>query len=246
MYKVITIIGLSFLFSIGLFSQTEKVATLKYDIIRQINADQQRAFRGNSDNEGDSGGATTMSDERTIYFKDTLATYDRQGGRMRMFRQRANSDGSNQFKMPFEDKTFYDMKNRLEINYITIIKDEGNEYYHTVEPIEIKGDWKDLDKTKKILGFNCKKANIKTSKDTYTIWYTTEAGFDFSPMINLAPIAGLVLKLEGSDISFDATSFERKLDSSADFKKPNEGKLVTKEELMLKRRAAFEKFRPGK
>ncbi|HMG14293.1 MAG TPA: GLPGLI family protein [Saprospiraceae bacterium] len=246
MMRTIYLAVLLFMFNTVLFSQVEKVATLKYDMIRQINSDQSRSFRSNSDGDGDASGPTTLSDERIIYFKDTLATYDRQGGRMRMFRQRANSDGSNQFKMPFEDKTFYDMKNRQEINYITVLKDEGNEYYHTIEPIELKGEWKDLDKSKKILGFNCKKASITTPKDTYTIWYTTEAGFDFSPMINLAPTSGLVLKLEGSDISFDATSFERKLDSTIDFKKPNEGKLVSKEELMQKRRAAFEKFRPGK
>ena len=246
MLKIFCSVFLFFLFNQGIYSQSEKIATLKYDMIRQINSEQSRAFRANSDNDGDSGGPTTVNDERTIYFKDTLATYDRQGGRMKMFRQRANSDGTNQFKMPFEDKTFYDMKNRLEINYISFIKEEGNEYYHTIEKAELKGEWKDFDKTKKILGFNCKKASIKTLKDTYTIWYTTEAGFDFSPMLNLMPPSGLVLKLEGSDISFDATSFEKKMDSSVDFKKPNEGKLVTKEELMQKRRDAFEKFRPGK
>lgn len=246
MNNIVKIIGIIYIFSPSIYAQNEKVATLKYEMIRQISGDQQRGFRGNSDNEGDSGGPTTITDDRIIYFKDTLATYDKMGSRMRMFRQRSNNDGSPQIKMPFEERTFYDMKNKREINYITLIKDGGNEYFHTIEPIELKGEWKELDKTKKILGFNCKKATIKTPKDTYTIWYTTEAGFNFSPMINLAPPVGLVLKLEGTDISYDAKSFESKLDANADFKKPTEGNLVTKEELMQKRRAAFEKFRPGK
>lgn len=246
MDNFVKIIGLVLIFSFSLNAQNEKVATLKYEVIRQLSGDQQRGFRGNSDNEGDSGGPTTVTDDRIIYFKDTLATYDKLGSRMRMFRQRSNNDGGPQFKMPFEEKTYYDMKNKREINYITFIKDDGNEYYHMVEPVELKGEWKEYDKTKKILGFNCKKATIKTPKDTYTIWYTTEAGFNFSPVINLVPPTGLVLKLEGSDISYDAKSYENKLDTSIDFKKPIEGNLVTREELMQKRRAAFEKFRPGK
>lgn len=220
-------------------AQTEKVATIKYEMIHQV-TDRQKMFRAGF-NDGDSG-PTTITDDRIIYLKDTLATYDRIGGRLRMMRQRAGRDN---FKMPFEEKTFYDMKNRREISYVTFIKDSGNEYYHTIEPTIVKGEWKELDKTKKILGFNCKKATIKTDKDTYTIWYTTEAGFDYSPMPNLAPEHGLVLKIEGSELAFDATSFENKLDENANFTIPQKGTLLTREELMQKRKAAFQNFSPG-
>ncbi|GAB4128765.1 MAG: hypothetical protein Fur0027_12710 [Raineya sp.] len=40
----------------------------------------------------------------------------------------------------------------------------------------------DSKKTKKIAGYNCKKATLKTKDDEFTIWYTTELGFTYSPL----------------------------------------------------------------
>jgi hypothetical protein len=121
-------------------------------------------------------------------------------------------------------------------------------------------DIKEDKKTKKILGYNCKKATLKTEDDTFTIWYTTELGFTFSPMgqtammrmggrggANAPKIPGIlidgvvILAVEGTDIGFEAKKID-KVDVPLDIVKiPTDAQKVTQEEFdeIIKQRRAM-------
>ncbi len=224
-----------------MFGQSSNVATLKYDVIRQLNVDQLRPREG-SQTEGEGAMPQVVTEERTIYFKDTIAYYKRMAGGGRMFRQM----GGGGFKLPFDETSFIDMKNSMEITSLVLLNDSINESFFSVEPLLKSTEWKDTDKTKKILGFSCTKASVITQNGNYDVWYTKDAGFDFSPVPGILPLKGLVLKIEGDDLSYTAVSFDKKVEDLKPFDKLYQGTQISKEELLQKRRRAVGKLRPAR
>lgn len=101
------------------------------------------------------------------------------------------------------------------------------------------------EETKKILGFNCKKAIVKSIRkatilgaeqnvvDETAIWYTTELGFNFSPNPNMWT-EGAVLALENKGTSTVATSIEYRGVSTKDVTPPKKAIALTQEEYVKK------------
>lgn len=220
-------------------AQNSNVATLKYDVIRQLNMEMRSQSQSN---DGEAPMPQVISEERVIYFKDTLACYQRAAGGARMFKQLGGSG----FKLPFDEITFIDMKNSREVTSLTLLRDSLNEMYYSIEPLVRTNDWKDTDKTKKILGYNCTKAKVITPNGDFDVWYAKDSEFNFSPVPGLLPAKGLVLKIDGTELSYSATSLEKKLENPAQFEKIYKGSQIPKEELQQKRRHAVGKLRPAR
>lgn len=96
------------------------------------------------------------------------------------------------------------------------------------------------DEKKNILGFNCNKVTIKkTSKrkildeereivEQTNLWYTTELGFDFSPIPTMWT-EGAVLAIEGKGTNVVAKSIEYRKISDKDVNLPKKGTVITPE-----------------
>lgn len=101
------------------------------------------------------------------------------------------------------------------------------------------------DETKKILGFNCKKAIVKSIRkatvlgmekdvtDETAVWYTNDLGFNFSPNPNMW-VDGTVLALENKGTSTVATSIEYRGVSAKDVTAPKKALPITQEEYVKK------------
>ncbi|MDX1905072.1 MAG: GLPGLI family protein [Thermonemataceae bacterium] len=123
-------------------------------------------------------------------------------------------------------------------------------------------------KTKKILGYECKKATVKFKDDNFTVWYTTDLGFTYSPMPqssnSMKTMRGpggmnfefpaiiidkaVILSIEGTDIGFEAKKITPEEVALETVKIPEDAQKVTQEEyaeLMKKRRQNFVKMMGG-
>ncbi len=234
MKKIKFLVLLCFVTSIT-FAQQTKLATIRYDIVRET------GILGRKAAEGTEKLSNTITEDRFVYFKDTLAYYERTKGGGKMFK---NQPGV-KFKLPFEEYTFTDMKNHKEIISLTVLN-ESNEMYYSVEALPRPKSWKDTGKTQKMLGLKCYNAKVVNEMGEYDIWYTKELDFNFSPLPGIQPAKGLVLKIEGPQVYYNARIIEKKLDNPGVFNKIYKGEQVTKEDLLKVRSHSSGKLRPAK
>ncbi len=111
---------------------------------------------------------------------------------------------------PFIEHTTLDLANKKFVRTLEIKKNGEAQRYQTEEPYKKAEGWQEAGKTKKIAGYTCKKATAALKGETYTIWYTTDLNFTYSPINGLVPDKGVVLEVEGSGESFRATKVEAK------------------------------------
>lgn len=200
----------------------------------------------------------TINDERELIFAAGFAKFKSQGGRMIMRTVETGPGGGGQnggeereqtheIKLPFQSGTFFDMNKKAKISLFTHSpegKPEEAFYYET--PFSTPENFEIGKKTKKILGYTCKKATVKKKDETVTIWFTDEIDFTFSPIAEYTPPAGFVLQIEGADESYKAEKLDTTtLVPTADLLIPGGAKKVTKEEFEKKRREAMDSFRPA-
>ncbi|WP_316784342.1 hypothetical protein [Pedobacter frigiditerrae] len=112
------------------------------------------------------------------------------------------------------------------------------------------------DETKKIIGFNCKKAIVKTIRkakvlgevgeiaDETAVWYTTELGFNFSPNPNMWT-EGTVLSIETKGSATTAKSIEYRGVSAKDVTAPKKATPITQEEYVVKMQNMMKRFSGG-
>lgn len=110
------------------------------------------------------------------------------------------------------------------------------------------------DETKKIVGLDCKKVTIKTTRkakvldmdkdvvDETVLWYTNDLGFNFSPMPNLWT-EGAVLAIEIKGGGTTAKSIEYRGVSSKDVTAPKKAIAITPEQYQAKQAAMMARFR---
>ena len=99
--------------------------------------------------------------------------------------------------------------------------------------------------TKKISGFDCKKAVLSGRNGSQTIiWYTTDLALKASPMANFW-IAGVVLGIETDRMKFYATSIEFTKIKDSEVATPKKGKTITQEEYQKAMEEMRAKFRNG-
>ncbi len=99
------------------------------------------------------------------------------------------------------------------------------------------------DETRKIAGFDCKKAVVtgRNGQKT-TIWYTTELPFKASPMPALWT-EGVVLGLETDRMKYFATSIEYSKVKDSEVAVPKKGRMITQEEYQKKMEEMRSRFR---
>lgn len=112
------------------------------------------------------------------------------------------------------------------------------------------------DETKKIVGLDCKKVTIKTTRkakvldmdkdvvDETVLWYTNELGFNFSPMPNLWT-EGAVLAIEIKGGGTTAKSIEYRGVSNKDVTAPKKATAISPEQYQAKQAAMMARFRNG-
>jgi len=99
--------------------------------------------------------------------------------------------------------------------------------------------------TKKISGFDCKKAILSGRNGSQTtIWYTTDLDLKASPMANLW-VAGVVLGIETDRMKFYATSVEYTKIKDSEVAVPKKGRTITQEEYQKAMEDMRAKFRNG-
>jgi hypothetical protein len=121
--------------------------------------------------------------------------------------------------------------------------EDSTKTYYAEEAYAPAKDAKLSDKTKKIAGYNCKKATVTVRNEEYTVWYTQDLPFSYSPINGLLPDGkGVVLSAEGSRRSFTATKVDFK-PVTTNISLPANAEKVTEDQLRDMRRDAMQKFR---
>ncbi|WPQ64188.1 GLPGLI family protein [Chitinophaga sancti] len=122
--------------------------------------------------------------------------------------------------------------------------DDSTKTYFAEEDFRPAKDVKPGDKTKKIAGYNCKKATVTVRDETYTVWYTTDLPFSYSPVNGLLPEPnGVVLAAESDNRSFTAKKVDFKPIPPEKVSLPGNAEKVSEEEMHKMRQEARDKFR---
>lgn len=148
------------------------------------------------------------------------------------------------FSSAFENMTYIDMASQTQITVLGVKKDSlTTDYYRSDSPIVRDSTWKEDDKTRKIAGYKCQKATANLKNTPYTIWYTTELPFTYSPVASLTPDKGVVLQIESDQEAYKATKIEAKPIDEATLRPNPKAKLVSKKAMEDIRRKAMASFR---
>ncbi|MFC5408765.1 GLPGLI family protein [Larkinella bovis] len=144
---------------------------------------------------------------------------------------------------PFERSVYFDLAHQKTVEVVTVKKDSVTKVYQTELPPKRVTGWQETDKTKKIAGFVCKKATVPFRNLTYTVWYTTELPFTYSPIPGLTPEKGVVLQIESDNEAFKATKVAEQNVPESEVMPPKNAQVVTPEELNTIRQKAMADMR---
>ncbi len=248
-----------------LYGQTPVSGKITYEGMRQIDRSQMRMVingqevRPRVDSPGSPGAPDApegmpevMSFTQKLVFAGTMAKEERDRPQNMMVRRTVDGGGpggdgrprEQRTRPPFEQQTFLDLANRQRIDVLTVKKDSTtSQTYRSEKPMPTATDWTSSDKTKKIAGYTCKKATATRRKETYTIWYTTDLPFTYSPVADLTPPTGVVLQIESDSESFKATGVSMEAVAENTVQPPNDAKVITAEEMEQLRRKGMADFR---
>jgi hypothetical protein len=244
-----------------LYGQTPVSGKITYEGMRQIDRSQMRMVINGQEVRPGSPGAPeppegmpdVMSFTQKLVFAGTMAKEERDRGQNMMVRRTVEAgsgpgggDGrprEQRMAPPFEQQTFLDLANRQRIDILTVKKDSASQTYRSEKPFPAATDWQASDKTKKIAGYTCHKATATHRKMPYTIWYTTDLPFTYSPVADLTPPKGVVLQIESDTESFKATGVSVEAVAENTVQPPKDAKVVTAEEMEQMRRKGMADFR---
>ncbi|QHT65857.1 GLPGLI family protein [Rhodocytophaga rosea] len=142
---------------------------------------------------------------------------------------------------PLAEKLYLDLQTQKIIRVMEVKKEK--KIYQAEEIFTRASGWQDSDKTRKIAGYACRKATCPWKGETYTIWYTTDLDFTYSPIRELTPSKGVVLLVEGSEESFKAIKIDAKPVALTEVQPAAGAEMVSAEELNDKRDKAMADFR---
>ncbi|MBV8254709.1 MAG: GLPGLI family protein [Chitinophaga sp.] len=249
-------------FSSALFAQQSGI--IDYEVTQRVDRERMARFQGgngNNDNSADIPDVITLQQHFTFNNGMGKLTTDRPdfggngnfgggfGGRRNG--QRGDSTGQRRPGGPGQGGGFrggmgnqlVDLQHKKYQNVFSTSGDDRKTYF-TEEDFIIASNVQTGDKTKKIAGYTCKKATVKLKEDTYTIWYTTELPFAYSPINGLLPDSNaVILAAEGSNRSFTAQKVTLKPVTDTDLTLPADAQKVTQEQLRDLRRVEMEKLR---
>ncbi|KAA9327674.1 GLPGLI family protein [Hymenobacter busanensis] len=237
--------------SIAAHAQTAPTSgRIQYEVAQKVDLSQARVvINGQVVKPGSPDFPTDIPDTRTfgmtLSFAGNYAKEERENNAMRV----VQSDGPNSAPQttslgrPYDEAVYIDQQARAVATVVALKTDGTTTTYRTDAPFVKPTGWQETTQTKKIAGFTCRKATVPYQKETYTVWYTTELPFTYSPVKELMPEKGVVLALEGSREQFRATKVDTKPVAEADVR-PNAGaQLVSTEQLRDLRDKARADFR---
>jgi GLPGLI family protein len=256
-----TLFLLLFLWQTALFAQNTFVGILEYEVTVRINRDNLPAEAANNPNIPDA-----FNFNQKLYVNGNEAKQEI----IWSFPTRAG----NQFRR-FMPEFFFNLAEKKMSVVNNIPRDTVNFDKYVVEKSyaatpDLKFDNK---KTKKIAGLNCKKATLRTKDDEFTIWYTTELGFTYSPLALGSEAMGrawgmgrrggnqqnniqfpailienaVIVSVEGSEIGYDLKNVSKENVEPSFVKVPADAQKVTDEELaeIFKSRRGNYRFQTG-
>ncbi|GAA4454416.1 hypothetical protein GCM10023189_20830 [Nibrella saemangeumensis] len=241
--------------SAGLVKAQPASGNITYEAMQKIDMSQMRiVINGQEVKPGSPDAPADIPDVRSFSMKLTFAgnygKEEREGANM-VVRRFVGGDGPGagaapqvtNLGRPFDETVYVDMADKKYVTVLAVKKDNDTKTYRAEKTYVKTPGWQDSDQTKKIAGFTCRKATVPFRNETYTVWYTTDLPFTYSPINGLAPEKGVVLQIESNRESFRATKVDQKSVSAKDVQ-PNEQALtVTQEQLDDLRHKALADFR---
>ncbi len=233
-------------------AQTITSGIISYEAMRKIDPSQMRIMiNGEEVKPGSPDAPTDIPDVGTFSLKLVFSgnfgkeEQDEAAPVMRRVEGEPGSGHSQTTKLepPFIEKKYLDLASKKYMEVLEIKKEAETKTYRSEEPFQKATDWKETGQTRKIAGYNCRKATSPWKGETYTIWYTTDLPFTYSPIKGLTPEKGVVLQLEGSGESFKATKVESKAIADSEVKPATQAETVTPEQLTEIRGKAMATFR---
>ncbi len=244
------------------YGQAPTAGKITYEVMRQVDLSQVRmVVNGQEVRPGGAGAPDVpegmpdvISFTQKLIFSGTMAKEerDRQPSMMRQTRDGANTGGGaggttppreRRMGGPFEQQTYLDLANRKRIDVLTVRKDSSSQTYRADKEMPTATDWTTTGKTKKIAGYTCQKAIALRRKQTYTVWYTTELPFTYSPIADLTPPTGVVLQIESDSESFKATGVSGEAIAETTVQPPADAKIISDEEMQDIRKKGMADFR---
>ncbi len=178
---------------------------------------------------------------------------------------RAPGDQTQRMSPPFRSEVFLNLTTGQRVEVLNVRKDSvTQETYRTDRALPARpADWQETGKTKKIAGYLCKKATASYQSrglraggpggnppppapgpaEPYTIWYTTELPFTYSPVAALTPDRGVVLQIESDSESFKATAATTEAVAAETVTPPATAKTLTNDEFQEQSQKARANFR---
>ncbi|TGD81420.1 GLPGLI family protein [Hymenobacter wooponensis] len=226
-----------------------KSGRIQYEVAQRVDPSQMRiVIDGQVIKPGSPEFPTDIPDTRnfgmTLSFAGPYAKEERQNMAMRIISAGpGTAPQTTNLGRPFEEAVYVDMNSRSYATVVGLKDGDATTTYRTDAPFTQPEGWKDTDQTKKIAGFTCRKATVPFQKETYTIWYTTELPFTYSPIRELLPTQGVVLSVESPKEQFKATKVDLKPVPEAEVRPVAGAQLVTTEQLRDLREKARANFR---
>ena len=247
-------------FAVGLLAAGAAVAQtsgrINYEATQRVDLSQMRiVINGQTIKPGSPDFPTDIPESRsfgmTLSFAGNYAKEQREGSGITMRTVTMNGSGDGpasapqvtNFARPFEEATYLDLANRSTTTVLTVKKDNAPTSYRSDAPIDAPANWTVTNQTKKIAGYTCRKATVPFKKETYTVWFTTDLPFTYSPVRGLTPEKGVVLALESEQEQYRAAKVELKAVPEADVKPSDSAQKVTAAELKDAREKALADFR---
>lgn len=210
MKKLLLIIALLFTAAPHIFAQSS--GQINYEVVRKIDQSRLRFMvNGEEVKQGDPNFPTDVPDTRTIGQKVLFAgnfvreSRDEENMMLRVRQEPGGIPQTTNAGRPFEEYVVVDIAGQKTLTFVTVGKDKEARTYKTEASIETTGGWQPTQQTKKIAGYLCQKAIVNYNKEPYSVWFTTELPFRYSPVPALTPEKGVVLLVEGSREQFRAT-----------------------------------------
>jgi hypothetical protein len=234
-------------------AQTLTSGSISYEAMRRVDPSKMKMIiNGEEVKPGSHEAPPDMPDVRTfslqLVFSGNYAKEENDGAAPVMHRVEAGpgSGGGNsqtiKLEPPFIEKKYLDLASQKYVEVVEIKKDGETKAYRSEEPFKKASEWKETGQTRKIAGYNCRKATSPWKGETYTIWYTTDLPFTYSPIKGLTPEKGVVLQLEGSEESFKAMKVESKAVAESEVIPSAQAEIVTAEQLTEIREKAMATF----
>ena len=223
---------------------------LQYEVTRRIDPSQMRVvINGQVVKPGSPDFPTDIPETRTtgltLAYAGSYAKETREGGALRTTTTGGPTAApqTTVVKHPFEEATYLDLTGRTVSTVLTVQADNATTAYGSSEPFAAPTGWTLLPQTKKIAGYLCHKATAPFKQETYTIWYTTDLPFTYSPVRGLMPEKGVVLQLESEKEQYQATKTDQKPVAEAEVRPTQMAQHVTLAELKDHREKAMADFR---